>query len=120
MQLLASLASAAATIDPVELEPNASRFAIFAAVRAAVLESDAKLAQILCSGQTACCANCAEGCKTGGGGGSVDCRCHAFSGSGIHAAVARLANGGGRGKVAADGAGAGEILDTVYINSLYQ
>lgn len=105
MQLLANLASAAATIDPVELEPNASRFAIFAAVRAAVLESDAKLSQILCSSRSACCSNCAAACKLGGGGGSVDCRCHS-GGGGIHATVARLANGGvgggGRGKGGAE------------------
>lgn len=64
LQLLASLASAAATIEPIEMEPNASRFAIFAAVRAAVLESDAKLMQILCNSSGG-----GTGVGAGGGGG---------------------------------------------------
>lgn len=102
--MLCRLAAAAATIEPVEVEPNASRFAIYAAVRAAVLESDAKLVRILCNsagggglarnargGESSCCFHCAAACKaTQPGAGRVnDCRCHAALGN---------ASGGGGGR----------------------
>lgn len=66
--------------DQIELEPNASKFAIFSAVRSSVLESETKLSQIYGATQdvtgkstTACCCHCATTCKTGV---VVECRCH--------------------------------------------
>lgn len=67
--------------DQIELEPNASKFAIFSAVRSSVLESETKLSQIYGASQdvtgksiiATCCCHCATTCKTGV---SVECRCH--------------------------------------------
>lgn len=72
-------------IEPIELEPNASKFAIFSAVRATVLESDAKVAQLIggsndctargtTSATSSCCAQCAVSCKKSGT--VIECRCH--------------------------------------------
>lgn len=80
-------------IEQIELEPNASKFAIFSAVRSTVLESETKFFQLfdtsnaLASGNVtatansgsksfllpSCCFHCAATCKTGA---VVDCRCH--------------------------------------------
>lgn len=65
--------------DQIELEPNASKFAIFSAVRSSVLESETKLSQLYGATQdvtvkaSTCCCHCATTCKTGV---SVECRCH--------------------------------------------
>lgn len=64
----------------MKLEPNASKFAIFSAVRSSVLESETKLSQIYggpdVNGKSSlapCCCHCAATCKTGV---VVECRCH--------------------------------------------
>lgn len=67
--------------DQIEVEPNASKFAIFSAVRSSVLESETKLSQIYGATQdvsgkstiSTCCCHCATTCKTGA---VVECRCH--------------------------------------------
>lgn len=75
-------------IEPIELEPNASKFAIFSAVRATVLESDAKVAQLLggshdptvrstTTAPSTCCVQCAATCKKSGA--VIECRCHSGS-----------------------------------------
>lgn len=75
-------------IEQIELEPNASKFAIFSAVRSTVLESETKFFQLFDtsnaltsgnvaatgnSGSKSCCFHCAATCKSGA---VVDCRCH--------------------------------------------
>lgn len=62
----------------IELEPNTSKFAIFAAVRAAVLEAETKWAISLNSNKkinsnTSCCVHCISSCRTDS---NFECRCH--------------------------------------------
>lgn len=67
--------------DQIELEPNASKFAIFSAVRSFVLESETKFSQIYGATQDvngkrtpgSCCCLCATTCKAGT---TAECRCH--------------------------------------------
>lgn len=67
--------------DQIELEPNASKFAIFSAVRSSVLESETKLSRIYGAtpdvtgkpSAATCCCHCATTCKSGA---TVECRCH--------------------------------------------
>lgn len=65
----------------IELESNASKFAVFSAVRSSVLEAETKYSQIFATTEQngklallpSCCCHCAATCKTGA---IVDCRCH--------------------------------------------
>lgn len=63
------------------MEPNASKFAVFSAVRSSVLEAETKYSQIVATAEQngklsllpSCCCHCAPTCKSGA---IVDCRCH--------------------------------------------
>lgn len=73
----------AAPIEQIELHPNASKFAIFSAIRSSVLESETKHSETYSTqdqvGGTktaqpaTCCFHCAATCKSGA---LIDCRCH--------------------------------------------
>lgn len=71
----------------IELEPNASKFAVFAAVRAAVLEAETKWAVSLntnkrINANTSCCTHCLSTCRVDS---NFECRCHMTNNPDKHA-----------------------------------
>lgn len=66
----------------MEIEPNASKFAVFSVIRSSVLEAETKCNLSTCTHSSGieksdanlpCCFHCAATCKSGA---AIDCRCH--------------------------------------------
>lgn len=90
------ITSTISSIEQIELEPNASKFAVFSAVRSSVLESETKYSHLYGCNQdesnnfigshsvkvhpVACCCHCAPACKSGA---FVECRCHTSSATAV-------------------------------------
>lgn len=67
----------------IELEPNSSKFAIFSAIRAVVIEAEAKQTIVFNNTKksftsTTCCHHCVSSCNSGT---NFDCRCHFIKGN---------------------------------------
>lgn len=88
----------------IELEPNASKFAIFSAIRSAVLEADTKYAlfqeKTVKKPVSRCCFVCTATCKSNS---LVECACHAAD---------KKNRGGGAGAAAAGGIVGGEEVNS--------
>lgn len=115
----------------IELDPNASKFAVFSAIRSTVLEAETRFALFHDNGHgggmgstsalkkwsgnmdSSCCLVCAGSCMVSN---LVECSCHAGHGGGA-AGGAGAAAGAGGGAAAAGGAAGGGSADKRTTNS---
>lgn len=119
----------------IELDPNASKFAVFSAIRSTVLEAETRFALFHDNGHggmgstsalkkwsgnmdSSCCLVCAGSCMVSN---LVECSCHAGNGGGAAgggaAGAAAAGGGGGGGAGAAIGGAAGGAAEKRTTNS---